>query len=110
ECGIDGLEGDPAVDDRADPPTRDLAHGHGHGAPRTSERAEDPDLLLEQLHEVDGSGYARSRAAGDDASAALQCQHGAGEGFRPDMLEDDIDALLSGKLADHPLESVLAII
>src|SRR5262249_55854341 len=52
----------------------------------------------------------RGRAASDQASTALEAQQRAIEGFRPDMLEDDIDAFLARNLAHGTLETVASIV
>src|SRR5262249_56382923 len=75
-------------------------------ADRRAERADDPVLLLEQLHQVDGGRGTRGRAAGDEASPALEAKQRAVEGFRPDMLEHDVDAFLGGELAPHAFATV----
>src|SRR5580700_1804549 len=92
-------------------------HAAGHlGEPvayvahRRAERADDPVLLLEQLHQVEGDGRPRGRTAGDEPAAALEGEQRAVEGLRPDMLEYDVDALLGGDLAHHVLEPVLAVV
>src|ERR1700674_1801884 len=82
---------------------RDVTH-------RGAERAENPVLLLEQLHEVEGGRRPRSGAAGDEPAAALERQERAREGFRADMLEHHVDTLLGGDPAHHVLEAVLAVV
>src|ERR1700754_607063 len=80
-----------------------VAHG---GA----ERAKNLILLLEQHHQIHRRRRARGRAAGDEASAALEREQGSLPGFRADMLEHNVYALLGGELANHAFETVGAVV
>src|SRR6266571_8900807 len=94
---------DLGVDHRGQPGSHfgeavaDVAHG---GA----ERADDPVLLLEQLHQVERRARTGGRPAGHQTSAALERQERTIEGLRPDMLEYHVDALLSRELAHRVFE------
>ena len=81
----------------------DVAHG-------SAERSEDAVLLLEQLHQIDGGGGTRRRAAGHEPTSALQRQQRAVEGIGADMLEHHVDAFLSGDLAGFVLETIVAVV
>src|SRR5690606_36879457 len=107
---VDVVEDDLGVDHRPDDAGRHLEHGVLHVLDAAAERAEDLELLLEELHQVHRGRDAGGGAAGDEAAAALQRQHGAGPGVGPGMLEHHVDALLGGELAHHALEAVLAVV
>ena len=94
-----------AVDDRRHA-GGDLGQAVADIAHRAAERAENLVLLLEQLHQIDGHGRSRGRAAGDQASAALEAEQRAVEALAADMLEHHVDALLLGELAGDALEAV----
>src|SRR3712207_7951809 len=46
-----------------------LVEGLGDVLDPAAEGAEDPVLLLEELHQIDGGGHTRGGAAGDEAAA-----------------------------------------
>src|SRR5690606_31027596 len=98
-----------AVDHRPDA-ARHLLQGTGDIGHATAKTAEDPDLLLEQLVEVDLGADAGGRAAGDQPAAPLERQHAAAPGVGADMLEDDVDAPLAGDAAHQMLEPLGAIV
>src|ERR1700756_167078 len=56
-------------------------------AHRRAKRAEDPVLLLEKLHQVDGCRRARGRAAHDQPSASFEREQRACKRRRADVLE-----------------------
>src|SRR5262249_42171136 len=71
QAALQLVERDFRVDHRQQPAghlveaVADIAH-------RGAERPEDLVLLLKQLHQVEGDGRSRGRAAGDEAAAALE--------------------------------------
>ena len=77
---------------------------------RAAEAADQPELLLVELEQIDLAVDPGGRAAGNQRSAALQAEHRLGEGVDADMLEDDVDAALGGELADDALEAILAVV
>src|SRR5580704_1519764 len=98
EPAFEFVECDFGIDHRRQT-TGHLGEALADVAHRRTERADDPVLLLEQLHQIEGGGWTRGGAAGDEAAAALERQQRAVEGLGADMLKYDVDALLARQLA-----------
>src|SRR6185437_10357344 len=65
----------------------DLGQAVADIAHRRAERAKYLILLLEQLHQINGNGRARGRAASNQASAALEAEQRGIETFSANVLE-----------------------
>ena len=91
------------VDDRPDA-CRHLVEGLADIGERAAERARDPVLLLEQLHQIHRRRDAGGRPAGHETAAALEAEQGPVPGVGADMLEHHVDALALGQPPDLALE------
>src|SRR6185437_16002857 len=88
----------------------DLGQAVADIAHRRAERAKYLILLLEQLHQINGNGRARGRAASNQASAALEAEQRGIETFSANVLEHYVDAFLGRELAGDALEALGLVI
>src|SRR5574341_2695152 len=90
------LEGDDLVHDRLEAPREEQAHHVVELLPVRHRRAEDVDLLPEDLADVRLADRPRRRAAGDEPAALAQRAERLPPGRGADVLEDDVHAAPAG--------------
>src|SRR5690606_33580441 len=110
ERAVDLLDRDLGVDHRLHRALAELFQRGGEVLDPAAEAADQPELLLVELEELDLGHADGGRAAGDERAAALEREEAASPGVDADMLEDDVDAALLRQLADDALEALLAIV